>query len=41
MNELAPMSALRAIMEDAGVVFEAITNHEVQWSIIAAVGTPA
>jgi len=41
IDELAPMRALRAIMEDAGVVFEAITNHEVQWSVIGAAGTPA
>jgi len=41
MDELAPMRALRPIMEDAGVVFEAITNHELLWSVIGAAGTPA
>jgi hypothetical protein len=33
MNELAPMLAQRPVLEAAGVTFEAITNHEVLWSI--------
>lgn len=40
MDELEPMRTLRPIMKDAGVVFEAITNHEVLWSIIGASGSP-
>ena len=33
MNELQPMLAQRPILEEAGVVFETIANHDVLWSL--------
>jgi hypothetical protein len=33
MDTLTPMLAQRPILEAAGIVFEAITNHETLWTI--------
>lgn len=33
MDESAPMRSLRGSAENVGVTFEAVTNHEVFWSI--------
>lgn len=33
MSSLAPMLAQRPVLEDAGVTFETITNHETLWTI--------
>ena len=33
MDTLAPMLAQRPILEDAGVSFETLTNHETLWTI--------
>ena len=33
MESFAPMLAQRPVVEAAGVEFDPITNHEVQWSV--------